>query len=138
MIQIFANLRICFVLYAYGWEYASGTYAYSQHAHKKLNDLSPQKIKIINLYFSPKVTDPERLYGVKIMNIQRWKILHWDTCSPNVNDHTDIGALSIRIRLMFTELKLLDLLSLGSCVSWTMRPLDNVRREQCIPVRSIL
>ncbi len=32
--------------------------------------LTPQKIKIISLYFSPKVTYPERLYGVKILKIQ--------------------------------------------------------------------
>ncbi len=44
------------------WAYASGC-------------LAPPKIKIIILYFSPKVTYPERLYGVKIMRIRAIKNL---------------------------------------------------------------
>jgi hypothetical protein len=31
---------------------------------------SSPEIKVTSLYFSPKVTNPERLYGVKIMEIQ--------------------------------------------------------------------
>jgi hypothetical protein len=31
---------------------------------------SSQKVKVMCLYFSPKVTYPERLYGVKIMKIR--------------------------------------------------------------------
>ncbi len=34
--------------------------------------LAPQKIKVKSIYFSPKVTNPERLYGLKIMKI--WAI----------------------------------------------------------------
>ncbi len=47
------------------------TDAYAEHTKKKLNDaLLPLKTKIISLYFSPKVTYPERLYDVKIMKIR--------------------------------------------------------------------
>jgi len=39
---------------------------------------SPQKLKyVISLYFSPKVTYPESLYGVKIMKIERSKYHTW-------------------------------------------------------------
>jgi hypothetical protein len=38
----------------------SGTDAHAQPAH------APPKIKVTSLYHSPKVTNPERLYGVKI------------------------------------------------------------------------
>ena len=41
------------------WAYGSGTDACPEH-------------KVTSLYFSPKVTNPERLYGVKIMKI--WAI----------------------------------------------------------------
>jgi hypothetical protein len=46
---------------------------YAQHAHKKRNDAYLPKIKKIYLYFSPEVTYPERLYGVKIMKIEAIK-----------------------------------------------------------------
>ncbi len=74
------------------WAYASGTDAYAEHTPKELIGamrvcvrnwcvssacaseikwcLAPPKIKRISLYFSPKVTYPERLYGVKIMKIR--------------------------------------------------------------------
>ena len=32
--------------------------------------LAPPKVKVTSLYFSPKVTNPERLYGEKIMKIR--------------------------------------------------------------------
>jgi hypothetical protein len=50
--------------------YASGTDAHAQPTHQNLNGLAPPKIKVTSLYFSPKVTDPERLYGLKIMKIR--------------------------------------------------------------------
>ncbi len=37
--------------------------------------LGPPKIKITSLYFSRKVTNPERLYGVKIMKIRAFENL---------------------------------------------------------------
>ncbi len=76
------------------WAYASGTDAYTEHTPKELMRalsrrarnwcvssacaseikwcLAPLKILIISLYFtfSPKVTYPERLYGVKILKIR--------------------------------------------------------------------
>jgi hypothetical protein len=42
---------------------------YAQRSHQKLNDAYSTKIKETSLYFWPKVTNPERLYGVKIMKI---------------------------------------------------------------------
>ncbi len=72
--------------------YTSGTDAYPEHTGQELmcalsirirNScarsacapeikwcLASPKIKVTSLYLSPKVTNPERLYGVKIMKIQ--------------------------------------------------------------------
>ncbi len=74
------------------WAYAPGTDAYAEQTPKELMRalsvrvrnwcvssacasevkwcLAPKKIKIIRLYFSPKVTYPDRLYGVKTTKIQ--------------------------------------------------------------------
>ncbi len=41
--------------------------------------LAPPKIKIISLYFIPKVTYPEKLYGVKIMKIRAIENSHFGT-----------------------------------------------------------
>ncbi len=41
--------------------------------------LAAPKIKATSLYLSPKVTNPERLYGVKIMKIRAIKISHLGT-----------------------------------------------------------
>ncbi len=79
--------------------YASVSYAYAQHKSKKCQILmgpfkpcwayaqgtdacaseikwylAPPKMRITSLYFSPKVTSPEWLFGVKIMPIQVIKI----------------------------------------------------------------
>ncbi len=76
----------------YTWANVIGTDAYAEHTPKELMRalsvrvrnwwvssacaseikcrLDPPKIKIISLYFSPKITYPERLYGVKIMKIR--------------------------------------------------------------------
>jgi hypothetical protein len=35
------------------------------------------KVKVTSIYFSPKPTNPERLYGVKIMKIQAWQSHTW-------------------------------------------------------------
>jgi hypothetical protein len=53
--------------------YASGTYAHAQRYIKWC--LAPKNFLVTMLYFSPKVTDPERLYGLKIIII-RAKISH--------------------------------------------------------------
>ncbi len=37
--------------------------------------LAPPKIKVTSLYFSRKVTNPERIYGVKIMKIRAFENL---------------------------------------------------------------
>ncbi len=59
--------------------YMSGTDTYAEHSCQelirmlklKLNDAwLPPKIKIISLFFSPKVPYPEMLHGVKIMIIR--------------------------------------------------------------------
>ncbi len=79
------------------WAYASGNDAYTEHTLKELMHalsmrvrnwclssacaseikwcLAPPKIKIVSLGFSPKVTYPERLFGVKIMKIRAIKNL---------------------------------------------------------------
>ncbi len=79
------------------WAYASGTHAYPEHTGQELIRalsirvrnwracsacaseirwcLAPPKIKGTSLYFRPKFTYPERLYGVKIMKIRAIEIL---------------------------------------------------------------
>ncbi len=53
------------------WAYATETDVHDQCAHQQIKCcLAPPKVKVISLYFSPKVTNPERLYGVKIMKIR--------------------------------------------------------------------
>jgi hypothetical protein len=41
-------------------------------------------MRITSLYFSPKVTSPERLYGVKIMPIQAITISHLGNFKANI------------------------------------------------------
>jgi hypothetical protein len=54
------------------WAYASGTdCACSEGASEIKWCLAPPKVKVTSLYFSFKVTNPERLYDLKIMKI-RW------------------------------------------------------------------
>ncbi len=49
----------------------SDLYAHAEHTGQEIKwCLALQKIKVTSLYFSPKVTNPEMLYGVKIMKIQ--------------------------------------------------------------------
>jgi hypothetical protein len=44
---------------------------HAQCVHQQIKCcLAPPKVKVISLYFSPKVTNPERFYGVKIVNIR--------------------------------------------------------------------
>ncbi len=91
------------------WAYASGTDAYPEHTGQELMRalsirvrnwcarstcaseikwcLAPLKIKVTSLYFSPKVTNPERLYGAKIMKSERPKISDLGTFNrimPNI------------------------------------------------------
>jgi hypothetical protein len=45
------------------------TDAYPEHTGQELM-LAPPKVKVTSLYFSPKVTNSERLNGVKIVTIR--------------------------------------------------------------------
>ncbi len=55
--------------------------------------LAPPNVKVTRLYFSPKVTDPERLYGVKIMKIRA------------IENHPYLGTFNVVIyHLNSTEL----------------------------------
>ncbi len=87
------------------WAYASGTDAYDEHTPKELMRalsvrvrnwcvssaceseikwcLAPSKIKIISLYYSPKVTYPERFMVYKWGKSERSKLSHLGTFKEN-------------------------------------------------------
>ncbi len=52
------------------WAYTSGTDSYPERTGQKLMRARSPKTKLTGFYFSPKVTNPERLYCVKIMKIR--------------------------------------------------------------------
>jgi hypothetical protein len=56
--------------------------------HQKLNDsyIAHPKVKVTILYFSPKASNPERLYGVKIMKIRAWQSHTWAPLKYDCND----------------------------------------------------
>ncbi len=60
------------------WANASGTDANAEQMRQELMQMPSKWIrsKIISLYFSPKATYPEKLYGVKIVKIRAIEILH--------------------------------------------------------------
>ncbi len=86
------------------WAYATGTDAYLDHTGQELmralslrvrnwyarsacaseikRCLAPPNIKVTSLYFRPKVTDPERLYGAKIMKTRAIENLKLGSRAP--------------------------------------------------------
>ncbi len=70
--QLMRTLSIRLRNWCVHWACASGTdWCLSSACESEIKlCIAPPKIKIICLYFSPKVTTPERPYGVKIMKIR--------------------------------------------------------------------